>query len=140
MVLHVPGGPGDCSEDWQCQGKEKCCHARVDRDRLVMTCRSDWWNPKPVRISLELYLRLPEELYRPLYHSWRTGHLELTEERRLHEDLEPDGQDIDMELQRVRGDRALAGDLTLPQPWATQDDMYLRRLKGDLERESQIKF
>ena len=54
--------------------------------------------------------------------------------------MEPDGQDIDMELQRVRGDRALAGDLTLPQPWATQDDMYLRRLKGDLERESQIKF
>ena len=154
VVLHVPGGPGDCSEDWQCPGEEKCCHARVARDRLVMTCRS---HPSPSTLLLRCIFRLPEELYRPLYHSWRTANLELTEERRLEGDLEPGGLG-GLEVQRVRGDRALegdqgdrvltggqgdralAGDLTLPEPWSTRDDLYLRRLKGDYLEEGGTRF
>jgi len=49
VLLHRPNIGSDCSHDSDCSGERKCCHARVARDRLLMTCR------------------LPEELYRPLY-------------------------------------------------------------------------
>ena len=49
MQFCRPNIGSDCGDDSNCPGESKCCHARVGRDRLLMTCR------------------LPEEVYRPLY-------------------------------------------------------------------------
>ena len=49
MYFYRPNIGSDCGDDSDCPGESKCCHARVGRDRLLMTCR------------------LPEEVYRPLY-------------------------------------------------------------------------
>merc|ERR1719458_1581672 len=100
VLLHRPNIVSDCSHDSDCPGKSKCCHARVGRDRLLMTCRlpEEIYRPlyrpqgDPIRPSYyptheESYrpsYRPPiDDNYRPNYRPWRTGEIQLGEDEGL---------------------------------------------------------